>query len=149
MSGWRLGYMIIPAWLKAQAMKVHDANMICAPRISQIAGITALSHPSHHLADFRDALSRRRDLILSRLDRLPGSFTYTAPQGAYYVFPKILRRHTDSRAFCMELLDRAGVSLTPGSAFGRAGEGHVRMAYCVDESVINDAFDRMEQYFRD
>jgi aminotransferase len=62
------------------------------------------------------------------------------------VFPKLLGRQRDSWAFSINLLEQAGVAVTPGLAFGPAGEGHVRMAYCVGEDVINGAFDRIEDY---
>ena len=54
MSGWRLGYMILPAQLKKQVLKVHDLTMICTPRISQVAGIAALSETPYHLTEFED-----------------------------------------------------------------------------------------------
>ncbi len=69
------------------------------------------------------------------------------PEGAYYVFPRILAKHEDSFEFCMRLLGAARVTLTPGSAFGPTGEHHVRMAYCVSEETIQQAFDRIERYF--
>ncbi len=147
MSGWRLSYMILPAHLKKQIMKIHDLNVICAARVSQAAGAAALSAESHHLNQFEAAFLQRRTLICQRLDALPHVFQYHRPQGAYYVFPRILAGHANSREFCMELLDRAGVALAPGSAFGPSGEDHVRMAYCVPEDTINRAFDRMEAYF--
>jgi aspartate/methionine/tyrosine aminotransferase len=147
MSGWRLSYMVMPEELKQEAMKVHDSTMICAPRISQLAGMVALSQESGHKKVFNDVLLSRRKLIEQRLDNLSHVFSYQPPQGAYYVFPKINVEHTSSRDFCIELLDHAGVALTPGSAFGPSGEGHVRMAYCVDEDEINTAFDRIEQYY--
>jgi aspartate/methionine/tyrosine aminotransferase len=147
MSGWRLGYMVMPDWLKPQVMKVHDATLICPPRISQVAGLAALTHPDDHTAEFRRILSARRDLICERLDRLAHVFSYVRPQGAYYVFPKILLPHHDSYSFALDLLERAGVSTTPGGAFGPHGEHHLRMAYCVEENQINQAFDRLEQVF--
>jgi aspartate/methionine/tyrosine aminotransferase len=147
MCGWRLGYMVLPAGLKRQLIKVHDLNMICAPRISQVAGIAALSGDDRHLAGYRDAFARRRELICQRLDALAHAFRYNKPEGAYYIFPKIVADHASSRDFCLELLHSAGVALAPGSAFGPSGENHVRMAYCVPEDTINQAFDRMEAYF--
>ena len=69
------------------------------------------------------------------------------PEGAYYVFPRIVTEHADSRSFALDLLDKAHVIVTPGAAFGPSGEHHVRMAYCVDDHVIDTAFDRMEQHF--
>lgn len=147
MSGWRLGYMVVPDWLKPQVMKVHDATLICPPRISQVAGIASLTHPADHVGAFREALAARRALICERLDRLPHAFTYVKPQGAYYVFPKILADHRDSYSFALDLLEQTGVSTTPGGAFGPSGEHHLRMAYCVPDDHINEAFDRLEAYF--
>jgi aspartate/methionine/tyrosine aminotransferase len=148
MSGWRLSYMVMPAELKHEALKVHDATMICAPRISQLAGIVALSQASSHKQEFNVILKSRRELICQRLDHLPHVFCNQKPEGAYYVFPKIIAPHTSSTDFAIDLLNNARVAVTPGSAFGPSGEHHVRMAYCVDEDTINLAFDRMEKYFK-
>ncbi|MGI9336835.1 MAG: pyridoxal phosphate-dependent aminotransferase, partial [Gammaproteobacteria bacterium] len=147
MSGWRLGYMIVPEHLKKEILKVHDATLICAPRVSQVAGIAALSEPPRHLAEFRDALAGRRKLICDRLDAVPHVFDYAKPEGAYYVFPRITAKHRDSREFALRLLDEAAVTVTPGGAFGPSGEHHVRMAYCVEDDVIDLAFDRIERHF--
>jgi aminotransferase len=147
MSGWRLGYMILPEALKRQLLKVHDATIICTPRISQVAGLAGLTQPATHIEEFAAVLSRRRELICARLDALPQVFDYVKPQGAYYVFPRILVDHRDSVGFAIRLLDEAKVTVTPGSAFGPSGEHHVRMAYCVEDAVIDTAFDRLEAYF--
>jgi aspartate/methionine/tyrosine aminotransferase len=147
MSGWRLGYMIVPEWLKKQVLKVHDATIICTPRISQVAGLAALTERSDHLLEFEQALAKRRTLICERLDRVPHVFTYVKPEGAYYVFPRIVVEHSDSYTFALDLLETARVSVTPGSAFGPTGEHHVRMAYCVSEDMIEKAFDRIEKQF--
>lgn len=145
MSGWRVGYLALPDWLRRQVLKVHDANLICAPRISQIAASAALAGDQSHVQQFRDVLIRRGTLICERLDRVPHLFEYVAPQGAYYVFPRIVAPHKDSFEFALRVLEEQGVSMTPGSAFGPSGEHHVRMAFCVDEQVINEAFDRLER----
>ena len=148
MSGWRLSYMVMPAELKREALKVHDATMICAPRISQLAGIVALSQPSDHKQEFETILNSRRELICQRLENIPHVFANQKPEGAYYVFPKIMAEHTTSKEFAIALLNNTRVTVTPGSAFGPSGEHHVRMAYCVDEDTINLAFDRIESYFK-
>ena len=147
MGGWRLSYSVMPEELKREAMKVHDATMICAPRISQLAGITALGIDSGHIAEFSSILQTRKQLICERLNAISHVFSYQKPEGAYYVFPEIVAEHSNSRDFSIDLLNKAGVALTPGSAFGPSGEHHVRMAYCVEESDINTAFDRIENYF--
>ncbi len=148
MSGWRLCYMVMPEELKSQALKVHDATMICAPRISQLAGIAALMDETDHKQQFERILYSRRELITQRLDNVPHVFSWQKPEGAYYVFPRITAEHTSSSDFAIQLLNTAKVAVTPGSAFGPAGEHHVRMAYCVDEDTINLAFDRIEQNYQ-
>jgi aspartate/methionine/tyrosine aminotransferase len=147
MSGWRLGYAIVPAELKRQMLKIHDATLICAPRPSQIAGLAALRGSPEHLARFAAILGARRDLICQRLDRVRHVFSYVRPDGAYYVFPRIEITHSDSTSFAIDLLQQAKVCVTPGSAFGPAGEHHVRLAFCVSEDEINTAFDRIEAHF--
>ena len=147
MSGWRAGYMIVPEYLKKEVMKVHDATMICAPRISQVAAMAALSEEPVHLPVFAETLARRRSLICQRLDAVPHVFDYVKPQGAYYVFPRIRVDHIDSDSFAIDLLEKAKVTVTPGAAFGPTGENHVRMAWCVEDEVIERAFDRIEKYF--
>jgi aspartate/methionine/tyrosine aminotransferase len=147
MSGWRLGYMVVPEELKKQVLKVHDATIICAPRISQVAGLIALNEGPAHIAAFEKILGQRRDLICERLDRVPHVFDYVKPEGAYYVFPRIVTAHKTSQDFSIKLLEEARVCVTPGTAFGAAGEHHVRMAFCVAEDMINKAFDRIERHF--
>ncbi len=147
MSGWRLSYMVMPAELKREALKVHDATMICAPRISQLAGIIALSQASDHKQVFENILKNRRELICQRLDNMPHVFSNRKPEGAYYIFPKIIAEHENSKQFAISLLNKSKVAVTPGSAFGPSGEHHVRMAYCVDEDTINRAFDQIEKHY--
>lgn len=146
MSGWRVGYMVVPEGLFDQVVKVHDMTMICTPRISQIAATAALEGSRAHQAEFEAVLARRRDMICERLDRLSAVFDYVRPEGAYYVFPRLLEG-SDDVAFAHRLLDDAKVTVTPGSAFGPSGAGHVRMAYCVDDDVLNRAFDRLDRHF--
>lgn len=147
MSGWRVGYMVVPEFLKREVIKVHDATMICAPRIAQVAALAALAAPTSHLASFEAALGKRRQLICERLDAVPHVFRYVRPEGAYYVFPRIVADHTDATAFAIDLLEQDKVTVTPGAAFGPTGEHHVRMAFCVEEAVIDQAFDRIESHF--
>jgi aspartate/methionine/tyrosine aminotransferase len=147
MSGWRVGYMVMPEALRPQIVKIHDLNMICTPRISQIAALAALQQEPVHLDKFERILGRRRELICARLDRLDQVFDYVQPEGAYYVFPRVLIPHSSAVQFANDLLDQVQVTVTPGSVFGPSGEHHVRMAYCVEDDVINRAFDRMEAHF--
>ena len=100
-----------------------------------------------HLREFEEILLRRRSLICDRLNAVPHVFEYVKPEGAYYVFPRIVADHADSFEFSIGLLEEAKVTVTPGSAFGPTGEHHVRMAYCVSDETIENAFDRIEEYF--
>ncbi|MDU8925758.1 pyridoxal phosphate-dependent aminotransferase [Alisedimentitalea sp. MJ-SS2] len=147
MSGWRAGYMIAPETLVTEVVKIHDLTMICTPRISQIAAHVALVNDPVHLDEFQRILAGRRTLICERLDRVGHVFQYQQPEGAYYVFPHIVADHDNSVQFSLDLLNRARVTVTPGSAFGPSGEHHVRMAYCVEDDAINLAFDRIETHF--
>lgn len=147
MSGWRVGYAVVPEALQTEMVKIHDMTMICTPRISQVAALAALEGDQAHLAEFRKILTARRDLICARLDRLAHVFTYVRPQGAYYVFPRLLGTTVSDVEFAHGLLRKAKVAVTPGSAFGPSGAGHVRMAYCVGDETLNRAFDRMERHY--
>ena len=147
MSGWRLGYMIVPGELKHQVLKVHDATLICAPRVAQVAALAALKGDMAFIDDFSQELSKRRALIFERLDRVRHVFEYVKPQGAYYVFPRIRIPHGSAHDFAVDLLENTGVCVTPGSAFGPSGKHHVRMAFCTSDQEINRAFDRMESRF--
>ncbi len=147
MSGWRVGYMIAPEVIRNEVVKVHDLTMICSPRISQVAALAALEGKQGHLGEFESILDRRRNLICDRLDSLSHVFGYARPEGAYYVFPRIRSDLRDDVRFAHDLLEKAKVTVTPGSAFGPSGSGHVRMAYCVSDDVINIAFDRLEAHF--
>src|SRR5690606_26446648 len=105
----------------------------------------ALSQKSDHIVEFEAELAKRRELICQRLDDVPHVFEYIKPEGAYYVFPRIVAEHSNAYDFSIKLLNEAKVAVTPGNAFGPSGEHHVRMAYCVPEDMINLAFDRIKK----
>ena len=148
MTGWRIGYLHADEELIPQITKAHIPFAICAPVVSQYAALGALEGPQDCISQFREHYRSMRDLMCSRLDRLPEVFQYTTPSGSYLMFPRILLSEgRDSVAFCKKLLKEARVSTTPGSAFGPTGESHLRLSFCVGEGEIDKAFDRMEQYF--
>jgi len=149
MTGWRIGYLHADSELIPQITKAHIPFAICAPVVSQYAALGALKAPQDCVAEFREHYLSARNLMCERLDRLEAVFDYQRPGGSYLMLPRILREEgrTDSTAFCKKLLKEAGVSTTPGIAFGPTGEGHLRLSFCVPEDMINKAFDRMETYF--
>lgn len=155
MTGWRVGYMAAPARIIAQTLKVHDAFAICAPTVSQYAALAALREfkgdgtgkADQAVAGVRDALESRRNLCMKRLAALSEFFQLTSPQGAYYLFPKFTLPDTPSSvSLALRLLYDAGVITVPGSAFGPTGEQHIRFSFGGTEAVINEAFDRIEQW---
>jgi aminotransferase len=149
MTGWRIGYLHADKMLIPQIMKAHIPFAICAPVVSQYAAIAALKGPQDCVEEFRKHYLSTRNLMCERLDRLNSVFAYQKPGGSYLMFPKILLQDgRDSTDFCKRLLREAKVSTTPGIAFGPTGQSHLRLSFCVPEETIDEAFDRMEAYFR-
>ena len=154
LTGWRVGYLYAPAPFIDQILKVHDAFAICAPTVSQYAALAALRATNGHdgegdrfIRTLVSALDERRHLTCQRLDRLPSLLAYQEPQGAYYVFPRIVPAdQKDSIALALRLLYEAKVISVPGSAFGPTGEGHLRFSFGGTEAEINLAFDRIEDW---
>jgi len=149
MTGWRIGYLHADPELITQINKAHIAFSICTPVVSQYAALAALKGPQDCISGFRQKYLTARNLMCERLDQLDDVFEYQRPHGAYLMFPRIVREGgEDSKAFCVKMLQQIGVSTTPGEDFGPTGEGHLRLSFCVPEVMINDAFDRMEAYFK-
>lgn len=147
MTGWRVGYMYASSTVIAQALKVHDAAVICAPTISQFAALAALtSENTDGEADLKEVLRSRRDVLCAHLDGLPDLFDYVKPSGAYYVLARYLKTDLDSESFALKVLHEARVITIPGRAFGPNGEGYIRFSYGGTEEEINNAFDRIRQW---
>jgi len=148
MTGWRIGYLHAQEGLIPHIKKAHIPFAICAPVISQYAALEALKGTQDCVKEFRQHYKSARDLMCDRLDEVSDIFSYVKPTGSYLMFPKILLDDgKDSFEFCVHLLQEAKVSTTPGIAFGPTGESHLRLSFCVDEDMINTAFDRMDAYF--
>lgn len=146
MTGWRVGAVAASAALLDHIMKVHDAAAICAPTPSQIAALAALQGPQQCVAEFRQQLEQRRNLIGARLDRLSDHFSYVMPQGAYYLMAKYADSSTDSMSYALRLLNEAKVITIPGGAFGPTGEGHIRLSFGGTEAELHEAMDRIEAW---
>jgi aminotransferase len=148
LTGWRIGYVHSDESVIKQLLKVHDSLVTCAPVISQYAAMGALEMGEADIKIFNQKYIKRRDLITERLDRLNHIFSYIKPNSAYYVFPKILEERRKSWDFALELLEKIQVAVVPGLAFGPRGENHIRMSFGRSEKHINEAFDRMDEYFK-
>ncbi|SKB03511.1 aminotransferase [Prosthecobacter debontii] len=144
MTGWRLGYACAPAPLIEAMMKVHQYCMLCAPIMSQMAGLEALKMGASAYEDMRQSYEQRRNVIVSRLNGM-GLHCFN-PGGAFYVFPEIRSTGLTSKEFAIGLLEKKSVAVVPGTAFGAAGEGFVRCCYATAPELIVKAMDLMEEY---
>ena len=149
MTGWRVGFVGASADMMSELMKVHDSAAICAPTVSQIAALAALTGPQEVVSEMRRDLAKRRELICRRLDNLDGAFSYIKPQGAYYLMARYNFTGKPSRELALRLINEARVITVPGGAFGPAGEGHLRLSFGGDEAEINEAFVRIEHWLGD
>ena len=147
MMGWRVGYMIADASICAEAIKVQDAMIICAPVISQMAAEGAVRHSWSYPTSFHPQLLERRQALIDGVRSIP-RVRWTPTGGAFFGFVRV-DGCTDSNALAQTLLDEAHVVTIPGAAFGRSGEGHLRLSYgsaSVDD--VREATARMDRYFR-
>jgi aminotransferase len=144
MTGWRLGYACAPVPLLEAMMKIHQYCMLCAPIMSQMAGIEALKMGASAYEEMRQSYEQRRNLIVSRLNGM-GLHCFN-PGGAFYVFPEIRSTGLTSKDFAIKLLESKSVAVVPGNAFGSAGEGFVRCCYATAPELIVKAMDLMEEF---
>lgn len=143
MTGWRLGYVAGPTDVMKQMLKVQEHTVSCAGSFVQRGGVAALTGDQTVVAEMVAEYAARRNLIVAGLDALPG-IACPAPDGAFYVFPDVRGTGFASSAeFAAWLLDEAGVAVTPGSAFGPGGEGHVRLSFATARETISAALERM------
>jgi aspartate/methionine/tyrosine aminotransferase len=142
MTGWRLGYGIMPAPMAEVVAKLQTNATSCTATFSQLAAVTALrgdqSPVDRMLAEFR----RRRAVIVDGLRAIPG-LTCARPAGAFYAFPNITRTGYSSRALADRLLEEGGVACLSGTAFGEFGEGHLRLSYANSMENIQEALKRI------
>jgi aminotransferase len=144
MTGFRLGFACAPHGLVEAMMKVHQFAMMCAPVVSQKAGVEALDNGWGDIAAMRDSYHDRRNLMCSAFANM-GIACYV-PLGAFYAFPSIRGTGLCSHDFAMRFLNEEAVACVPGNAFGACGEGHVRCAYATDIEQIREAMERMARF---
>jgi aspartate/methionine/tyrosine aminotransferase len=142
MTGFRLGYAIVPPDAMRPLQILQQNLFICASSFVQRAGIAALRHGGDQVEVMRAAYRVRRDRLLAGLREL-GFRVPVEPEGAFYVFADARSFGGDSRKLAFEILDRAHVGVTPGIDFGAAGEGWLRFCYAVSEASIEEALERL------
>jgi len=143
MTGWRLGWLVAPTPIVKEIAKVQEHSITCATSFAQKAGVAALRGPKEPLEMMLREFRARRDLILSELEKID-RVTCFKPAGAFYVFPRF-DVPLDSAALSERLLKEARVAVTPGSAFGRAGEGHQRLSYAASRETIAEGVRRIAE----
>lgn len=142
MTGWRLGWGIVPEALMGAFTRLQINSTSCANAAAQVAGIAALRGPQDCVADMVAAFRARRDLVVDGLNAMPG-VSCVRPAGAFYAFPDIRATGVSAERMADHLLEEAGVALLPGSGFGPAGQGFLRISYALGEADLRRALDRI------
>ncbi len=146
MTGWRLGYAAGPEEIMKAACRLQDHSTSGANSITQKAGVKALALDPQVMEQMRQTFQKRRDLIVKRLNAIPG-ISCLNPEGAFYVFPNISGLGIDSLTLADKLLEEAKVAVVPGIAFG--SDANIRLSYATSEENINEGLNRIEQFVKE
>ena len=147
MTGWRLGYGIMPSELVPHITRLAVNSVSCAASFSQIAAIAALEGPQDDVEAMVTEFAIRRTLISEGLRSIP-NINCPEPEGAFYAFPSIKNLGLSSSEFEDRSLREAGVALLAGNAFGEFGEGYVRLSYANSQDNIQRAIERLDKFVR-
>lgn len=142
MTGWRLGYLAAPAPILQTVVRMHQYITTCAPSFVQEAGITALRQGNAHVTQMVEEYHRRRDLVVSGVNAIPGLRLHK-PDGAFYAFVNIKELGISSQEAAEYFLHNAGVAMVPGSAFGSGGEGYLRLSFASGMQVLAEAMEQI------
>jgi aspartate/methionine/tyrosine aminotransferase len=143
MTGWRLGYGIAPEPIADKITQLTINSNSCTCSFTQIAGIEALRGPQDFVVQMVAEFKRRRDAIVTGLNAIDG-ISCVKPLGAFYVFPNVTQLPLSCDALADYLLDEAGVALLAGTAFGKYGEGYLRLSYANSLENIHEGLARMD-----
>lgn len=144
MTGWRLGFGIMPKSLADRVGLLLTYSIGSTAHFTQFAGIEAVSGPQDMVVEMVTEYQRRRNVIVSGLNSLPG-FSCQVPQGAFYAFPNITGTGRSSDDLANLILEKAGVALLPGSSFGKFGEGYLRLSYANSIENIEKGLERIRR----
>ena len=148
MTGWRLGFIFAPANFTAQLIKSHQYLVTAANTMAQHAAVEALTAGKNDAEPMKKEYIQRRDYIIEKMTDL--GFEIIKPDGAFYIFAKIpVGYNQDSFAFLKDFAQKKAVAFIPGAAFGRYGEGYVRLSYAASMETIKEAMKRLEEYMRE
>lgn len=147
MTGWRLGYLCAPKEITKQILKLHQYGIMSSPTISQYSAIEALTNCDEDVAKMRDEYNMRRRLLVDGFNKM--GLTCFNPEGAFYVFPCIKSTGLSSEEFCERLLYSKRVAVIPGDAFGKCGEGFIRISYAYSLNHLKEALKRIQEFLEE
>src|SRR5580698_9141609 len=145
MTGWRMGYGVMPAWLVDPVNKLMVNSNSCTASFTQRAGIAALNGPQDDVVKMVEEFRKRRDAFCAGLNSLPG-FRCAIPGGAFYAFPNIQATGWKSKELADALLQKAGVACLSGTAFGEYGDGYLRFSIANSYEKLMDAVERIRKF---
>ena len=145
MTGFRLGFLHIPADLYEELFKIFQTMVTCVSTLDQWAGVAAYNDGDQAIDDMKGEYNHRRKMIVDRMTAM--GFDIPHPAGAFYVFPRIPAKYgDDDQAFALDLAEKAKVGVIPGSAFGPGGQGYFRFSYAAAYEDIAVAMDRIAAF---
>ncbi|MEA4846685.1 MAG: pyridoxal phosphate-dependent aminotransferase [Clostridiaceae bacterium] len=145
MTGWRIGYAAGCKEILQNMIKLHENVVSCITTSSQYGAIEALEGPQDYLGYMLDKYAVRRNLIVEGINSIE-KLSCIKPKGAFYAFPNITGTGMKSEEFAVELLKKTGVVVVPGSGFGEAGEGFIRISYATSEENIKEGLKRIKAF---
>jgi aspartate/methionine/tyrosine aminotransferase len=144
MTGWRVGFLAAPKPVIKPLMKVVQHSIYCVPPFLQTASAAALALPETVVTANAERFRRRQHRTAETLDRLPG-FACPVPPATFYVFPSVGER--DDKQVAEEWLTKLNIAVLPGSAFGAAGAGHLRLSLACDDEILEEALSRLRRHY--
>lgn len=148
MTGWRLGYGVMPEELAKKIELLQVNSNSCAPTFTQYGGIEALTGDQSAMEEMVASFKLRRDFVVKGLNAIEGISCIT-PEGAFYAFPNVTKLNIDPEKFANLLLSEYGVALLTGSSFGQYGKGYLRISYANSIENLQKGLDRIQQAIRD
>jgi aspartate/methionine/tyrosine aminotransferase len=145
MTGWRLGYAIVPPALVKMYGQLIINTISCAPTFAQIGAVEALRGPQGPIDDMVTEFRARRDLVVDGLNAIPG-IRSLRPKGAFYAFPDISGTGLTGAALAERLLNEVGVCVLAGTAFGGIGTNHIRISYANSRENLTKALERIRGF---
>lgn len=144
MTGWRLGYGLVPGWLNKPMARLMVNSNSCTASFTQMAGVAALEGSQDCVETMLAEFTRRREVVVDGLNQLPG-VSCAPPVGAFYAFPDIRGTGYSSKELADKLLYEGGVAVLAGSSFGEAGEGFLRLSYANSLPNLQEGLARMKK----